>query len=122
MTVYSAGARGFATARGLVRTDRAARYRDQLTAHLGHMHGTEPRHADATSMPSVKQLTHGAEATVVVFDVGQLDLVADGDCLRLVVTAEDDVMLSRLQALLATRVETIGRRDRLTVQWEEASS
>jgi hypothetical protein len=52
------------------------------------------------------------------FDWGTVNFTADADLLTLRAATDNDEDLSRLEALLADRVETIGRRDQLTVTWQ----
>lgn len=102
-----------------ISTDRADRYLVQLCEHLsriGHhaQHGSTP---DAAAPPRVQGVewtdTHG----VIRFAAGQCTLEASEHGLTITLAADDDQELSRMQELFATRLETIGRRDGLTVAW-----
>lgn len=105
------------TAEAHIITDRASRYLTQLCRHadqMGHMplagHGAhrppEVQHVDYSD-------THGS----VHFADGQWTIQATGDRLTLRVEATDEDTLRRLQNGVTKRLETIGRRDHLTVQW-----
>ena len=114
-----ARSRGGCTSRGWVRTDRATRYLEQLATHL------ERISADAQGGPhggahlsSVLEVTRSGDRVAVVFDVGRVEVGGGSDTLQLTIAAEDEAHLRLLQTLITSRIETIGRRDALSVRWE----
>jgi len=106
-----------------IRTGRASRYLTQLCGHtarmnfLGHAnrHG---EHATATAMPQRAECsdTDG----VIDFDRGRLTLRATNEELILVAEADDQQDLRLMQDAIATRLQRIGRRDRLSLTWRPA--
>lgn len=120
MTAQSmAGSGGWRTSRGWVQTDRAVRYLERLAIHLDRMSAdAHARPHGGARMPSVVEATRIGDGVAVVFDVGRIEVSAGGEALRLSVAAEDESQLHLLQTLIASRIETIGRRDALSVRWE----
>jgi hypothetical protein len=107
------------TGEARVTTERANRYLVQLCEHLdqiGQHHGGRSRmHSGAPgAIPRVEWSgSHG----VITFDNGQCTLDATADALTLSARAADADGLRRIQDELSRRLETIGRRDGLTVSW-----
>jgi hypothetical protein len=114
-----------------VPTTRARRYLTQLCRHgrrmgqpgLRHAHGRGhddggeppvPRPAGGTGTDS------GADG-MIDFGWGRCTLRATSDALTLRAEAGDQDQLQRIQDGIAARLERIGRRDRLTVTWEQAA-
>jgi hypothetical protein len=113
-----------------VKAPRAERYLTQLVDHLtqlshrsqpqqpeqpGHRHsGGGPGHAGP---PVVRHVERGERHARIEFDWGSFELTATTSELVLEVHAADQGALARGQELVAHRVETIGRRDHLTVTW-----
>ena len=107
------------TAHTDVSTDRAGRYLVQLCEHLNQIRH-HARHGVTTDSPGPPQVRHvewSDDHGVVELAAGRCNLDADDDTLTLTLTADDAGELRRMQDLLATRLETIGRRDNLTVTW-----
>ena len=73
-------------------------------------------HGDRSS-PRVDHVECTETVGTVHFAGGQLTMEAINDALLLRVEASDDDSLRRLQDGIAGRLQTIGRRDRLTVSW-----
>ncbi len=126
------------TVQGRVATDRAGRYLDQLCGHLGQMqhirHGPARRHGErgtgrdgdddtaqhgGAGMPNVLGVERADGHGVVRFTDGAWTLTAAPGALLLRVEAADEQALDRLRGAITTRVEKIGRRDRLTVSWQQ---
>jgi len=109
------------TAEARVETARAERYLAQLCDHLGHMrHGGLATHHHATGHggpPDVQRVEHAGDRAVIVFNWGQCTLHASANALIIRAEATDDAALTRAQALIGRRIETIGRREHLTVTW-----
>ncbi|MGW0964766.1 DUF2218 domain-containing protein [Streptomyces sp. NPDC002516] len=108
-------------------TDRASRYLVQLCSHLRQMPHLSHRtpgggHGEGGTRPEVRQVeftdTHGT----VRFSEGLWTLEATADALTLRVDAEDEDALRRLQDGIAARIEKIGRRGGLRVQWRQAGA
>jgi hypothetical protein len=98
-----------------VSTGRASRYLVQLCRHADQMrrirHGGGPR---------VDNVEYSETVGVVRFTDGVWTLQASTDTLTLRIEAADDDGLRRLQDGIATRLRTIGRRDKLTLVWHHA--
>lgn len=109
------------TAEARIDTPRAERYIAQLCDHLGHMgHGRFPAHrraGDHAGLPNVLQVERDDTRAAIVFDWGRCTLTATSDALTLHAEADDEAALTRGQALIGRRIETIGRREQLTVTW-----
>lgn len=94
-------------------TDRAGRYLAQLVQHLSQI-GSHPRHGASSQVRRVDRSdSHG----IIEFAAGTCTLHAGADELIIELAAVDAPALEQLQRLLAARLETIGRRDNLTVTW-----
>jgi hypothetical protein len=110
------------TAEARLATARASRYLTQLCRHLGQMNrmGHRPPlgHGEAHIMPAVRQVectdTHGT----VRFADGLWTLEATADALTVRVDAGDEEALRRLQVQITARIEKIGRREGLQVDWQ----
>jgi hypothetical protein len=111
-----------ATSEARIYTDRASRYLVQICEHLNHL--LNMRHVDHGGGARADRPTLTAPVTwtpsqgVANFDAEIVNLTADADLLTLRATTEGDEDLRRLETLLASRVETIGRRDQLSVIWQ----
>jgi hypothetical protein len=105
-------------ARTDVSTDRAGRYLVQLCEHLNqigdHRHGTM---ADSSGPPEVRRVEWTEDYGVISFPAGLCILDAEDDSLTITLAADDLDDLRWMQELFTTRLETIGRRDKLTVAW-----
>jgi hypothetical protein len=102
-----------------VSTDRASRYLVQLCEHLNQI-GQHARHGSATGSsgpPAVRRAEWTDSHGVIEFPTGECTLDANDHTLTITLAADDPDELRRMQELFATRLETIGRRDRLTVAW-----
>ena len=118
------------TVEGRAETPRAERYLAQLVDHLtqlgqhsqGHehrQHGTVAAGAGGHEGPPVVRHIERTDGHArIEFDWGRFHLTATATELILEVHAGDPHALTRGQALIAHRVETIGRRDQLTVGWQ----
>ncbi len=89
----------------VVDTSRANRYIAQLSTHLAHGPGGIRAHA------------HGDGQIVVDFGWGTCSMRAQPRGLLLRAAAPDTEKLGRVQRGVAARLQQIGRRDGLIVQW-----
>jgi hypothetical protein len=109
-----------------VATDRADRYLAQLCRHADHMSERPghrpPTHRPGGDRPQVRQVERTETDAVVTLDLGRFTARATPDALLLRAEADSEEALQRIQTLLATRLEKIGRRDRMTVTWERTDT
>lgn len=117
------------TAHATVTTARPGRYLtqlcrhvDQLSRHTGHRH--PPRAADPAHTPPGPDARVTWSDTTGTIDLGwgRCTLKAGDGALVLHAEAHDAADLHRLQALLADRLQQIGRRDQLVVEWEPVTT
>lgn len=108
-----------------VETPRADRYLAQMCDHLGNMRSgflgrihRRPDHGGHGSAPVVRSVERGDDRGRIEFDWGSCVLSASPDGLTVQVQADDLDALRRGQQLIGQRIETIGRREHLTVDWE----
>jgi hypothetical protein len=81
------------------------------------MRHQQPADHGGPSRPRVDHVECTETVGTVHFAGGQLTMKATNDALILRVEASDADSLRRLQDGIAARLQTIGRRDRLTVTW-----
>jgi hypothetical protein len=109
------------TAQARVVTDRPGRYLAQLCRHASQMAqhaGYGQSHDRGHAPPEVRRVEWSDTHGIVEFGVGRCTVQAIGsDMLTLRVEASDEESLRRLRQLLTKRIETIGRRDHLSVAW-----
>jgi hypothetical protein len=114
------------TAEAHIGTDRPSRYLNQLCQHANDMVGqrghTRPARQRGTA-------GHGAEMRdtewtdshgIIRMSWGECTLRATPGTLTLRAEAADEENLRRIQDLVASRLERFGRRDQLTVTWQQA--
>ena len=108
------------TAQARIPTNRATRYLAQLCQHTGRMRGRRLDHrlAEGHAPPPVRRVECTDTNGTIDFASGTCTLHATADALTLRIEAADEEGLRRLQDLLAARLESIGRRDRLAVTWQ----
>jgi SAM-dependent methyltransferase len=99
------------TAQARVRTRRAGRYLVQLCEHLRQL----PAERHFALRP--RQVEWTADRGSITFEQGTGTLIASDDALTVRLDAADADTLRRMQEMFAHRLETIGRRDDLIVQW-----
>ena len=108
------------TAEARIATDRPSRYLVQLCQHAGRMRG--PRaHRPAGHRGGDGDMRHAEWSDsygIIRTSRGECTLRPAPGALMLRVEAADADHLRRLQDLIASRLERIGRRDRLTVTWQ----
>ncbi|MBY8882016.1 DUF2218 domain-containing protein [Actinacidiphila acidipaludis] len=109
------------TAEAHLTTDRPSRYLVQLCRHLAQMnrmsHGPLRGHGAGRTLPAVQHVDYTETHGVVRFAEGEWTLDATAETLCLRVEADDEQALQRLQDAISARIEKIGRRDGLEVQW-----
>ena len=112
------------TAYATVTTARPSRYLTQLCRHVDHLGHTGHRHRPRAGGPA--HTPPGPEAHVTWSDTtgvidlgwGRCTLQAGDGALVLRAEAHDPTDLHRLQTVLGTRLQQMGRRDHLVVEWE----
>ena len=115
------------TAQAQVKTHRSSRYLVQLCRHaaaMGDIDGDRPRTHGGSAAPAGHEVQLQAEwsdthGTVSFAPRGRCTLQASEDTLTLRVEATDEGTLRRLQEVLTRNLERFGRRDRLTVAWQQ---
>jgi hypothetical protein len=104
-----------------VETDRASRYLVQLCRHASEMsrHGSSgPPNRRGHVPPEVQHVEWSDSHGVISLGLGRCSVEATPDVLALRLEAADEEALKRLQAAVARRLETIGRREGLKVTWQ----
>lgn len=104
----------------VIRTQRASRYLDQLCRHLDQMRRMRHRPATAhhgQAPPPVQDVSWSDTSGVIRFSHGTCTLLADPAALTLRIDAADEDNLRHLRESITRRVETIGGRERLTLDW-----
>ena len=104
-----------------VETDRALWYLGQLCTHATKMGGHLPRlgthRAGGHATAEVLHVERSGVDGVMTFSLGRCNLHAAGDRLTLRLEASSDEDLKKLQNLIGHRLQTIGSRDRVVVDW-----
>jgi len=105
------------SARACVATKRAARYLAQLCGHLDAIHGRDhtTHHGSDTTM--IQAVSRTGNTGLFEFDGGSCRIEATDDALVLSAEARDNQSLRQIEAAVTHRLETIGRRDGLTLTW-----
>jgi hypothetical protein len=108
-----------------IQTDHAARYLARLCGHAGKMGAAghrlghrRPGHAP----PEVRQVDCSGTEGTVRLDWGQWTMRALPGLLAIRAGAADEENLLRIQDLITTRLENLGRREHLTVTWRRSSA
>jgi hypothetical protein len=105
------------TAQTRINTDRASRYLVQLCEHLKRLDQRRRHSGGASHGPGVQHVECTDTRGVIEFAFGQCELQATDDILHIRLTADDPEALRRMRDLFTNRIETIGRRDHLAVNW-----
>jgi hypothetical protein len=109
-----------------IRTEHAARYLARLCGHAGKM-GTavqrtghrRPSHASGDAPPQVRRVECSGTEGTVSLDCGQWTMRAWPGRLAVRAEAADQENLRRIQDLLTARLQRFGRREQLTVNWQD---
>jgi len=114
------------TSEARVETGRADRYLAQLTRHTSRMssmgrqlHRRPHVHGDGHVPPEVRKVETSDAHAVVDFGWGRCIMQATPPGLKLRAEAADAEGLRRIEDGITTRLEKIGRRDRLKVTWQQ---
>jgi len=114
------------TAEADIRTEHAASYLARLCGHAGKM-GTagrrlghrRPSHAPGDAAPEVRRVECSGTEGTVSLNWGQWTMRALPGLLAVRAEAADQESLRRIQDLLTARLEKFGRREHLTVDWQD---
>ena len=108
------------TAEAHVSTERPRRYLEQLFQHASRMtnHPTSGGHGHTDGTLAVQRAEWSERYGTARTSWGRWSAWAGTDGLTVRAEATDPINLSRIQALVTTRLETIGRRDGLKVSWK----
>lgn len=112
------------TAEARVETARAARYLDQLCRHVQQM-GRHPHcrpGGGAHRPPQVHDVEWSDTQGSVRLSLGLWILRATPDALMVRIEADSEEDLQRMRDLIVGRIEKIGRRDHLTVAWQQPAA
>lgn len=108
-----------------VPTRDASRYLIRLCQHAGKMGGRlghQPRrHRGVGGPPEIIKADWSDSAGTLVLSLGRCMLRAADDMLTIRVEASSTGDLSQMQDLITKRLESFGRRERLTVAWQPAT-
>jgi uncharacterized protein len=89
--------------RAEVATDKPVAYMRQLCKHFGHK-------VDAS---------FGEDSGYIQFDFGRCELYTNDGALTLDVSAADAESVHRMEQVIGSHLERFGRRDGLSVAWQE---
>jgi len=93
------------TSRADVATADPVRYMKQLCRHFGHK----------------QDATFNDQTGRIRFEFGVCDLAAERDRLALVVNADDEERLERMERVVGSHLERFGFRDEVTVSWQRVA-
>ncbi len=112
-----------------IQTENAARYLARLCGHAGKMGAAghrlrhrRPSSARGDAPPEVRSVECSETQGTVTLDRGQWTMRARPGRLTVRAEAADEESLRRIQALLTTRLQDLGRREHLTVAWRPATA
>jgi hypothetical protein len=98
---------------------RLCQHAAQMGAHLGHR---PRRHAGGGAPPEILRAESSDGRGTLVLNWGQCTMQATDGMLTLRAEAGDPDSLTRIEELIAGRLEKFGRRERLTVTWQPATA
>lgn len=110
------------TAEAVIQTEHPDRYLARLSEHtskMGHRAGHWRRHGSGGTPPVIVHSDWSATQGAVTLNWGQWTAQAGQGRLTLRAQAGDADDLRRIQDMLTTRLQTFGRREHLTVNWQE---
>jgi hypothetical protein len=108
-----------------VQTRDASRYLIRLCQHASKMHsrlGHQPRrHSGGGAPPQIRTSEWTDTSGSLALSLGRCTLRAADDMLTIRAEASSAEDLAQIQELLTRRLESFGRRQRLTVTWHPAA-
>ena len=114
------------TAEADIETEHAARYLARLCGHAGKMGTTgrppghrRPSHANGEAPPEVRRVECSGTEGTVSLNWGQWTMRALPGLLAVRAEAADEESLRQIQDLLTARLQKFGRREHLTVDWQD---
>ena len=114
------------TAEADIHTEHAARYLARLCGHAAKMgqSGHRLRHRRAArgrgdGPPEVRRVERAGTEATVTLDRGQWTMRAQPGRLAVRAEAADEESLGRIKDLLTARLQKFGRREQLTVNWQD---
>jgi hypothetical protein len=114
------------TAEADIRTEHAARYLARLCGHAAKMGPAGHRlghrrlsHARGDEPPEVRQVDFADTEGTVTLNWGQWTMRALPGLLAVRAEAADEESLRRIKDLLTARLQKFGRREQLTVNWQD---
>jgi hypothetical protein len=113
------------TAEAIIHTRHPDRYLARLGRHaskMGQQLGHRPRPHNGQPPPEVRHAEWSGTHGTVSLDWGQWTMRVTPGTLTLRAEAADEASLHRIQDMLTTRLEKIGRREHLTVNWQPATT
>jgi hypothetical protein len=104
-----------------IATPNAGRYLARLGQHVGKMGSRlrhQPRsHTGGGAPPAIQRAQWSDTDATLALDWGQCTLHAEPGVLTLRAEADSEGNLTRIQDLIAGRLQKFGRREHLTVTW-----
>ena len=115
------------TSEARVETEHPGRYLTQLCEHASKMGGPRPHrprshHPGGGEPPEMRHAEWSGTDGTVILNWGQWTMHAAAGTLTLRAEADSEQNLRRIQDLLTARLQKIGRRDHLTVNWQPAET
>lgn len=114
------------TAEAVIQTEHPERYLARLGTHAANMRqhlGSRLRaHGSGQSPPEMQHADWSATRGTVRLNWGEWTMQATPGALTLRAEAPDQTSLQRIQDMLTTRLEKFGRREHLTVTWQQADT
>ena len=114
------------TAQAQVQTEKPGRYLAQFCRHASQMGGRlrhRPRsHGGGDARPELRNVEGSDTAGSVILNWGQCTMQVAPGMLTLRAEAADEESLTRIQNLVAERLERFGSRDHLKVAWRRTQS
>jgi hypothetical protein len=111
------------TAETVIVTQHPDQYLARLGKHAAKMGSGmrhRPRaHGSDQPPPQVRRAEWSATSGTVMLDCGGWTMQAAPGTLRLRAEAADQASLQQIQDMLTTRLEKFGRRENLTVSWQQ---
>jgi hypothetical protein len=106
-----------------IATPNAGRYLALLCQHAGKMgtrlHHQPRRHPGGGAPPAIRHAECSGTDGTLALDWGRCTLHAEPGVLTLRAEADSEDNLTRIQDLIAGRLQTFGRREQLTVTWRQ---